>query len=72
MTEEEALGRVFRELRGKKSQELIGFDLGFTQHKVSDLERKGIYSYPDLKAIAKFYDMKVSELVKRAENMVTE
>ncbi|MBO6301472.1 MAG: hypothetical protein J6N15_03435 [Ruminiclostridium sp.] len=72
MTEPEALGRVFKQLRGKTSQELIGFELGFTQRKVSDLERKGIHQISDLVTIAEFYEMKVSELAKRAEKIAEE
>ena len=63
----EALGRVFKTLRGKMSQELIGFELGFTQRKVSDLERKGIHQLDDLQTIADYFEMKISDIVKMAE-----
>lgn len=68
MNDAEALGRVFRELRGKMSQELVGYELGFTQRKVSDLERKGIYQVADLMTISEYYGMKISDIMLRAED----
>lgn len=49
------------------SQELVGYELGFTQREVSDLERKGIYQVADLKSIADYYGMKISDLMIMAE-----
>ena len=72
MTEQEALGRVFKKLRNKMSQELVGFELGFTQRKVSDLERHGIQQVEDLKTIAEYYDLRVSDLVLMAEEIMGE
>lgn len=49
------------------SQELVGYELGFTQRKVSDLERKGIYQVADLMTISEYYGMKISDIMLRAE-----
>ena len=67
MTDAEALGMILRRLRGRMSQEAAGYEIGFTQHKMSDLETKGINQVSDLSAIAEYYRLKVSELMQMAE-----